>query len=177
MNVSCGGSTIMTSGRWSRSANTPHTLQRPMDGHASKGGMSSTSTPTSPNYFDMLSEEEDRPEIVPQPTTKSQNAGKTVKVAERPHANRLRNTPVTTTTTTSAPPPRLTKQNNLQHQQMQPSIEDPVQPLVARALVHGAPTLQQPPLARSPPPQQRGKQTPFSRPSSTATWTLMPLEH
>ncbi len=66
MNVTCGGSMMEMSGRLSRSANTPQTLQRLPEERASKGATSPTSIPTSsPNYFDLLSEEmdhRDRPE-------------------------------------------------------------------------------------------------------------------
>ena len=73
----------------------------------------------------------------------------------------MRNT-LETTTTTCAPPPRPTKQKNGQQHRMQPPIADPAQPLVARVLVHGAPTPQQIPLAQLLQPKQRWKQTPSS---------------
>ena len=43
--------------------------------------------PTSPNYFDLLSDKEDHPETAPQLASKPQNAVKTVRFAEPPQVN------------------------------------------------------------------------------------------
>jgi hypothetical protein len=111
MNVSSRGSMTMTTGRLLRFTNTPNTLQGPQDAPASKGATSPTSTLTSPNYIDPLSEEEEYPETAPQPATKPQNAAKSVRFAELPQVNIVRTSPETTTRT-SAPPPRQTKKKN-----------------------------------------------------------------
>ena len=65
--------------------------------------------PTSPKYFDLLTEEEDHPETVPQPASKPQNAAKTVRFAEPPQVNNAGISPGTTTAT-SGPHLRQTKQ-------------------------------------------------------------------
>jgi hypothetical protein len=137
MSALCGGSMIMTIGQLSRSANTPQTLQRPHEGHALRGATSSTSTPNSLNYFDLLSEEVDHPETVPQPAAKPQNTGKMVRFAELPQVNRGRKTPETTR---SAPPPRPMKKKNGQQQLTKPPSMDPAQPREAQAPAHDAPT-------------------------------------
>ena len=83
----------MTTRPLSRSDNTHQTLQRPQEGHASRGATSSTSTPNSPNYFDPPSEEADLPGTVYQPAARPQNTGKVIHFAGLPHANIVQKTP------------------------------------------------------------------------------------
>jgi len=119
----------------------------------------------------LLSEEEDHPETVPQPATKSQNTGKTVRFAELPHVNRLQKTPKTTK---SDPPSRSMRQKNGQQLWTQPPSMDSAQPRASQAPLHGAPTPRLPPLAPLLPPKQLWKQTPSSGQSSTAIRILTP---
>ena len=152
MNASYGGLTTTTTGLWSRSANTLRTHQEPLVEPASKGATSSTSMPTSPNYFDLLSEEEYHTETAPLPASDSQLAAKTVRFADPPHVSTAGKFPLTSTTTTG-PPLKQTKQKKMQLHRTQPSTADLEQPQPARAVGHGVRTPLQPPLARGMQPK------------------------
>jgi hypothetical protein len=82
--ASCGASTTTTNGHPSRSANMPKIPQELLGELASKGGMLLNSIPTSPNYFDLLSDGTDSPETSPSPAAKIKPPRKTVRFTEQP---------------------------------------------------------------------------------------------
>ena len=75
MSVSYATSTTGTSGRLSGFASTPQILRGPQEERASREATSPTPIPTSPNFFDLLSEVENHPDTVPLPLAKTQTAG------------------------------------------------------------------------------------------------------
>ena len=70
-------------GRRSRSANTLRTLPGPVEERASKGATSSRLIPTSPNYFDLLSDGEDNSESDPLPVVKTPTERKTIRFTDK----------------------------------------------------------------------------------------------
>ena len=90
MSASFGASTTGTNGRPSRSDSTPKTLREPLEERASKEQTSPSSTPTSPNYFDLLSDMEDNTEAPPLPAAKTQLAKKKVRFTDQPQVNNPR---------------------------------------------------------------------------------------
>jgi hypothetical protein len=150
MSAGCGDATTRNSEWPSRYANTRKTPQERYQELNSMAGTSPLSIPTSPSYFDLLSEELDHPKTVPRRAAKSQTAGKTVRFAEQSQENRWRST---RETMKSAPPHRPMKQKNGQQQRTQPPFTGPAPPRVAQAFVTGASTLPPPPFARYLPPK------------------------
>jgi hypothetical protein len=142
----------------------------------SKGATSSTSMPTSPNYFDLLFVEEDHPETAPRRAPDPRLPAMTVRFADPPQVHREKTLPLTSTTA-PGPPPLQTKQKKSLPQPTQPSTVDRVQPHTVRPFGLGAWTPRQPPLARESMPKPHGKQMPFSGPSSSTTRPLKQREH